>query len=378
MITKLRMKKGELRMKLRKVIFAASVLFIVMISCTKKESTYEVSEANGIRITQNTGVPADSTFRIELKEAATISLETETGYIQPPDYDFHFDTSGNLYFVDYKTNKIHKYDTKGGSAAVFGGKGQGPGEFSVQPRIFVSGDTLYAAETNIRKVTKFDLNGKYLSEKMIPDIDKFPKSPIRIGKNYLCSSDYARMDEAGQRFSVISVYVLNDKLDFIKEIYRDEKKVDLTQESDPSEQGVSITAGNGFAYLYVNSKTEYRIDVYDDDGNKVRSIRKNYIRIESGQKEREWQEDFNKKTGMKFMTRFKNSIFNIRADKYNRLWVTTNAEENEKGSNFDIFIDDIFRNRVRFYVEDGYLMQYVGKKIVAVNYQENKIKIYEY
>jgi hypothetical protein len=352
--------------------------FIVFLSCSKKEATYKVSEANGIRITENTGMPADSTLKITLKEAATISLETETGYIQPPDYDYHFDISGNLYFVDYKTNKIHKFGTKGISAAVFGGKGQGPGEFSVQPRIFVSGDTLYAAETNLRKVTKFDLNGKYLSEKMIPDIDKFPINPIRIGKNYLCSNNYSRMDEAGQRLSVVSVYILDEKLEFIKEIYRDEKKVDLTQESDPSEQGVSITAGNGFAYLYVNSKTEYRIDIYDESGNKVRSIRKNYIRIESGQKEREWQENFNKKSGMKFMTRFKNSIFNIRADKYNRLWVTTNAEENEKGNNFDIFIDDIFQKRVKVDAENGYMIMYVGTKIVAVNYQENKIKIYEY
>ncbi|MFA7124289.1 MAG: 6-bladed beta-propeller, partial [Candidatus Delongbacteria bacterium] len=154
---------------LRYLVILSAALFVL--SCTKKESTYKQYDLNGIRITENSTTPADTTLRIELKEAATISLETETGYIQPPDYDYHFDTSGNLYFVDYKTNKIHKYDTKGGSAAVFGGKGQGPGEFSVQPRIFVSGDTLYAAETNIRKVTKFDLNGKYLSEKIIPDID---------------------------------------------------------------------------------------------------------------------------------------------------------------------------------------------------------------
>jgi hypothetical protein len=365
-------------MKKELSIVVRVLMIIILFGCSKKEATYKVSEVNGIRITENTGAPADSTLKITLKEAATISLETETGYIQPPDYDYHFDTSGNLYFVDYKTNKIHKFDTKGISAAVFGGKGQGPGEFSVQPRIFVSGDTLFAAETNLRRISKFDLNGKYLSEKMIPDIDKFPINPIRIGKNYLCSNNYSRMDEAGQRLSVVSVYILDEKLEFIKEIYRDEKKVDLTQESDPSGQGVSITAGDGFAYLYVNSKTEYRIDVYDESGNKVRSIRKNYIRIESSHEEREWQENFNKKSGMKFMTRFKNSIFNIRADKYNRLWVTTNAEENEKGNNFDIFIDDIFQKRVSVYVEDGYLIANIGKKIVAVNYQENKIKIYEY
>lgn len=361
-----------------KKMFLLVIFTVLLFSCSKKESTYEQTVENGVRITKNIGVPADSTLTVTLKEAATISLETEGGFIQPPDYEYNFDKLGNLYFVDYKTKKIHIYDTAGKPAAVFGGIGQGPGEFSFQPHIFISGDTLYAAETNVRRVSKFDLNGKYLSEKIIPDIDKFPSRVYGIGKNYICSSDYARMDEAGQRYSVLSVFILDEKLNFIKEIHRDEKKVDLNQESDPSEQGVSITAGNGNAYIYINSKTEYRIDVYDESGNKVGSIRKNYIRIESSQKDREWQENFNKRTGMKFMTLFKNSILNIRLDKYNRLWVTTNGKENEKGYNYDFFIDDIFQNRVRVGVEEGYFITHVGEKIAAVNYQENKIKVYDY
>ena len=51
---------------------------LIMSGCTKKESTYKQYDLNGIMITENTGVPADSTFKIELREVAYIDNGAET------------------------------------------------------------------------------------------------------------------------------------------------------------------------------------------------------------------------------------------------------------------------------------------------------------
>ncbi|HAQ61866.1 TPA: hypothetical protein DCR49_07710, partial [Candidatus Delongbacteria bacterium] len=63
--------KSEDKMKKRS-IFIALMIILIISGCTKKVATYEQVVENGIRITKNTGVPADSTFKIELKEVGFI------------------------------------------------------------------------------------------------------------------------------------------------------------------------------------------------------------------------------------------------------------------------------------------------------------------
>ncbi|HXK50808.1 MAG TPA: hypothetical protein PKW56_10120, partial [Clostridiales bacterium] len=62
-------------MKSMKVwLFVIAAGTLLMSGCTKKKSTYEVSEVNGIRITENYA-PSDTTFSIPVREIGFIDME---------------------------------------------------------------------------------------------------------------------------------------------------------------------------------------------------------------------------------------------------------------------------------------------------------------
>ena len=101
-------------MKKLKLMVVIVILFAIY-SCAKNESTYTVREVNGIRVTRNTGVPADSTFNVVLREVASIENDNETyperSFRQAGNMDF--DDQGNLFVFDRTKYKVFKYDSKG-------------------------------------------------------------------------------------------------------------------------------------------------------------------------------------------------------------------------------------------------------------------------
>jgi len=352
--------------------------FILAVSCSKKPATYEQVIENGIRITKNTGVPADSTFKINLKEVGFIEMENEEDtlrLIQFPQ-SFDFDTKGNFYILDYQTSMIHKYDSNFKQVAVFGRKGQGPGEFLKASKILVRDDTLIVPDSWQWKINKLDLEGKYISDKQYEDFKKAPVSISKFGKKYV-NKFYGSTSEEGVRYGLEIVSIFSSNFDHEKDLYTYKNLIDLSKEMDASSNGSEFTTSDSELYLSVNSKTEYKIEVYDAEGNKKRMIRKNHMRVKNSEEAMKQEQEMNKKYGMKFKTEFLNAIFGMHSDKYGRLWVSSTTPKEEKGSNYDIFKDDIFLNRVKIEVDEGYFITQVGEKIIAIN-GNNNIKIYEY
>ncbi|MBN2858184.1 MAG: 6-bladed beta-propeller [Candidatus Delongbacteria bacterium] len=368
-----------------KVLWYLVILSAVLlaISCTKKESTYEVSEVNGIRITQNTGVPADSTFRIELKEIGFIENNAEADperyFNQPTIVDF--DEEGNLYILDRTKYKVFKYDPKGSFIKSFGRQGQGPGEFIIPGTINVRKDTLYVTDIRSYKISKFNLDGEFLGDKKYHDINNFPMLPLKFGENYITIFGATKrvVTDEGKQISIKETSLYDHNYDFIKNLHILEYEPPAEDaEFDPSEKGIQASASYTNAYVYEHSKTQYKIDVYDINGNKVREIRKYYSRIKTPADEHKKNEEIWAKRGRKYKEEFINSIYQLRTDKYNRLWVSGPTNKKEEGQYYDIFENDIFINRVKPVMEEGYGLLFVGDKIIGYNSNENKIKIYDY
>ena len=63
---------------------------------------------------------------------------------------------------------------------------------------------------------------------------------------------------------------------YVKDLYVFKNLYEADKVRDPSANGVVHTSNDKNLFLYVKSKTDYKIDVYDLDGNKSRIIRKNY------------------------------------------------------------------------------------------------------
>jgi len=371
--------KSEDKMKKRS-IFIALMIILIISGCTKKVATYEQVVENGIRITKNTGVPADSTFKIELKEVGFIDIggeENPENLISFPK-SFDFDDAGNLYILDYEKRKIHKFNNKFERVSIFGGKGQGPGEFVEASSVIVKGDTLIVPDSRSWKINKLDLDGKFISDKKYTDYQKTPFDIIKYGTGYVSKFFGMSSDETGQRFSLEFVSYFDSNLNYVKDVYNFKELYVENQVEDPSADGSVHTANDKNLYLSINSKTDYKIDVYDLNGVKKRIIRKNFARIKNSEKAIKEQEVYSAKYGLKFRTEFLNSIYRLHTDKYGRLWVSSSNKEEEKGSYYDIFLDDIYLKRMYLDIDKEYGPIYIGEKIICMNWKDNSLKIYEY
>ncbi|MGD9707703.1 MAG: 6-bladed beta-propeller [Candidatus Delongbacteria bacterium] len=369
-------------MKSMKVwLFVIAAGTLLLSGCTKKEATYAVSEVNGIRITQNTGVPADSTYKVVPKELYTIKNDDEN-----PDNCFRqassvdLDESGNLYVFDRKSFKVFKYDPAGKLLKVFGGQGQGPGEFIQPGTINVRKDTLYVTEIRSYKISKFNLDGEFIEDKKYPDIQNFPIAPAKFGENYITfGATKNTVTDEGKEIRSYETSLYDHNFDFIKNLHIIEFEPPAEGvEYDPSEKGIKAAASDINAYVYEHSKTQYKIDVYEINGNKVREIWKRHARVRRPEEEQIKNVETWAKWDIKYKSEFINSIYQLRTDKYNRLWVSGPTNKEEEGFYYDIFENDIFINRIMLDIDEGYSLNFVGDKIVGVNYSENKIKIYEY
>jgi len=356
---------------------------LIILSCSKKEvKTYEQSIVNGIKITESSTTPADSTFKVVLKEVCFINNDTITDpekcLRQPSSMDF--DDHGNLFVLDRTKYKVFKYDTTGKLVKTFGGQGMGPGEFIQPGTIIVRKDTLFVTDFQRLLISKFNLNGEYIAGKQFEDVDNFPHLLYKLGEKYITYGGFKEKKiEEGKIIRSQEILLYNKNMDFNKIISKLEYDPPVADvECDITEKGIIGAASSSEAYVYEFSKTDYKIDVYDINGKKVREIRKKYTRLNTSEEIRKTTRENGEKQGKKRKHDYWNSILNLYADKYNRLWVVCPSNDKEYLGYYDVFENDIFINRIKLDFEKDYYPRIVGNKIIGYNGTNNNIKIYEY
>ena len=366
-------------MKKLKLMVVIVILFAIY-SCAKNESTYTVREVNGIRITENTGVPADSTFNVVLREIAIIENDPEND----PERSFRQASSvdisdnGYIFVLDRSIFKVLIYDKEGKFVNSFGGQGQGPGEFINPGTVNVRQDTVFVTDFQGFKIHTFDTGGNFIRSRQVGDMHNFPFTPSKFGEKYITSGGVkSTVSEDGRQMTVIEVSLFDSVFDFIKNLHLIEyERPGPETEFDPTEKGVKAAASDINAYVYEHSKTQYKIDVYDINGDKIREIRKPHVRISTPQEVKDRVRESGERFGRRQRQDYYNSIFNLYADKYNRLWVTRPTRHAEEGHYFDVFENDIFINRVKLDI-DG-MPIFAGDKIVVWSWKENQLRVYDY
>ena len=73
------------------------------------------------------------------------------------------DRDGNVYALESLVPEIRVYDAKGVLHHRIGGRGGGPGEFEGTPQFGVKGDTVWAIDTRLNRITLFKRDGTVLS-----------------------------------------------------------------------------------------------------------------------------------------------------------------------------------------------------------------------
>jgi DNA-binding beta-propeller fold protein YncE len=98
-------------------------------------------------------------------------------------WDVVVDGSGYVYVTDAssRVNRIQKFTENGTFVSQWGSGGSGNGEFLAPRGIAIDGaERLYVCDTHNHRVQKFDTDGTYLGEILVPDFEGAPAQPYGV------------------------------------------------------------------------------------------------------------------------------------------------------------------------------------------------------
>ncbi len=186
----------------------------------------------------------------------------------------------------------HLYVTEGATVYVyllknlelikkFGKEGEGPQEFSLNPYYYRGGVLLNVENSNIyicciNKISVFSSDLSFKKEVRVKSgLEFIPYKEKFLG--------YELINEGKVTYRVLNIYDSN--LNKLKEVFRNEHSVQQGKGAMPLGSNFFFrTNGNK---IFVCGSTEFIIDVYDNNGKKLYSIKHNYEKLKV-------QEDFKK------------------------------------------------------------------------------------
>ncbi|MHB2149869.1 6-bladed beta-propeller [Calditrichota bacterium LG25] len=211
---------------------------------------------------------------------------------------------GNIYCLDGEYRKIKVFDKMGKPIFSFGGKGKGPGEF-IYPTVICASKNgfIYVLDAGQRAISKFTMGGEFLG--LINIKEAVARFEIFESGNLVLEVANINMKDIKQ--SQHELRLFDSDLNEIKSpIYKKTGSHLTWVESAP---GKRFTLKIPFApeiewkiigdRLYVGYSEEYKIFVYNSNGEFVKEIRKNLEREQVSEVEIEkWKKDI--------LQRFKN------------------------------------------------------------------------
>lgn len=190
---------------------------------------------------------------------------------------FDIDSMGNIYTFNprSKSSLIFKFDKEGNYLNSFGRRGSGPGELQSPSLLKInSQDDIVIADSRGRRIVILDQNGSLIKQIVI-NFNAGLVVPLQ-NENYLCTSQQFN-PEAEFNYSIISLYSSGFKK--IKELDRIKQyNVQRAKRIDPIGQRWITGVINDRIFLG-NTERDYKIWVYDLEGNLVRKIRKDYRQV---------------------------------------------------------------------------------------------------
>jgi hypothetical protein len=261
---------------------------IFLICCSTRSDTVETTLEEGVEVVLNHIRPyrlKGAPEALHLEEELTIDTEREDLAKQGVTDIWGFDVNslGEIFIFQPPMSSgdlVYKFDAKGRFLYSFVPKGQGPGE--VQWPIFhriSAADELPVLDMISRKLFLFDHNGKILQETPVPLEIRGSSMVLQLSNgNYL----YRRVElDPRQKYpSLILTYCLvSPEFQNIKELDRVEIPHPLSALKIRFPFPLTVWGLARDRICIGNEQKGYEICVYDQDGNLVRKIRKEYAAI---------------------------------------------------------------------------------------------------
>jgi uncharacterized protein YcfL len=385
---------------MKKITTFCLTALVILAGCSSKGESYKSETVNGIIHHINTDVPNDPDAKLELKKIFTISSEAQTdsnAFLKRP-LAITVDKTENIYILDLLSMSVKKFDSEGKFISSIGRMGQGPGELFYPSTIFIFNDTLNVMSAGTGKLSKFDTQGNFYSDKMLSR--DFQLQMTKFSRDGSKSASYVMkqiqkdgaMPDIDYGLSVINVEDLSIKSSLVSKVLSMQDL--MAGKIDLSDLIIPFVRGNDFVYMSENSDSQYRVFCYDFEGNKKEEIRRGFkkIRYEDTEK-KEYLEQMKKMSqGVQEIKvgNFKKAIANINTDKYGRLLVIPNVDRNEDkdGVYADIFKDGVFLNRVPYTIRDNEstglagMFQgqefFIGDRLYVINAEDLTIDVYDY
>ena len=234
-------------------------------------------------------VSADPADVRELTIVDSIGVELgDSNYVLGALSTLCFGPEGNLYAFDLVRGSVMVYDEEGVFQRRISRRGEGPGEitFPLDMTVLNNGDVMITALGGIHRFSpQGEHQGIYAEYFSNP-----PMNLTAVGDSTLLASkltivpdddnnpyvEYwlATLDESGEQ----DVTYATDRMLFDPQ--------NLTEMLNRTWMAYSIAADReGNVYLAPNSSEEFRIDVYGPDGQLIRTVQKDYPRVEKTEQE---------------------------------------------------------------------------------------------
>ena len=145
------------------VLFLSAL--IMLVSCQKQKAEWKgtIEEVNGIKVVTNPKEPLYGEVEFELQEDLSIGNEKGENSLFYGIVDIALDSQDNIYVLEYRNNRIQKFNKDGKYLQTIGRKGQGPGELQSPFQILLdSEDNIYINDD--RKIKCFDKEGNFFKE----------------------------------------------------------------------------------------------------------------------------------------------------------------------------------------------------------------------
>lgn len=328
------------------------IYFVLVLSlffyCGPKQKKVEKIIEDGVEVVLNhldpykiKGEPSNFTLEEEFIIDSEKDDIAETGltYID----SFGVDSEENIYFLNNKNPEsiIFKFDRKGNLIDSFGRQGQGPGEAQWPTSLKIFGQDEIAFTDSHHKFLIFSKNGNLINEKSIVSTFISVVTPLDNGKYLIEKSLF---DTRAEYIMQTPLILCGSEFEDIKELERFKYPNYITENRFNGLVSHVVCCVTRRKFYVGNPDRGYEIYLYDQDGNLMKKIRKEYKPVEVSE---EVKKSILGRYDVPGFEEIKKKIYfpdemppyeSFFTDDKGRLFVKTN----EKGKNPEEYMFDIF------------------------------------
>lgn len=257
-----------------KKVLVLAIIVLVSASCGSQKEKIDRTVENGVEVIRNKLEPFSTRGIAKMpKVEKKVLLDFQSAEITKLGIadirGFDVDSEGNIYISVYSGDYcIYRFSPDGNFVSSFARKGEGPGEMPIAKCLTVNeNDEIVVFDTAKKKLVVFSLHGRVLRE--IPTPARMTRVNPFGGAGFLISAAVPGGRSPFYYWVNLSLY--NFKMEEIKRLER-----------------LKIPNGPGTSYwltwkgkIYVGSEErDYEICIYDQNGNLVSKIKKEYRPID--------------------------------------------------------------------------------------------------